>query len=523
MKEKGQGKIELNEHFLKALEVMENTSRHVFITGRAGTGKSTLLEYFRANTKKRIAVLAPTGVAALNVRGQTIHSFFMFKPSVTPEAVKRTPKLGKNARELYRELDAIVIDEVSMVRADLLDCIDLFLRINGKKKKEPFGGVQMIFIGDLYQLPPVVKGKDREIFQDKYPSPYFFDALSFRELELEFVELEKIYRQRDERFIALLNTIRNNTVKDEHLALLNTRCKPDFHTDPDEFYVYLTPTNSMAEDINLRQLSAIKGEPVTLEGYLYGDLTEDSLPTESLLTLKEGAQVMLVNNDPAGQWVNGSIGRVIGFDYDGKEIKTIGVELSSGEVVEVNRYRWELYEYYYDKERKSVESRVTGSFTQFPLKLAWAVTIHKSQGKTFDRVVIDIGKGAFAPGQVYVALTRCTSLEGIVLKRPIEKKHIFVDRRIVKFITEFQYKLSQKTCPLEKKAMLIEEAIQRGKSLQIVYLKNTDEKSTRVITPEYIGEMEFNGRRFHGVSAICHERGEKRTFRLDRILEVREI
>ena len=254
--------IEINEQFHRALEIMEDTSKNVFITGRAGTGKSTLLEYFRSFTSKKVAVLAPTGVAAVNVKGQTIHSFFKFKPDVTVEKIKKLRKDDKAS--VYKKLDAIVIDEVSMVRADLLDCVDTFLRLNGPDKTDPFGGIQMIFVGDLYQLPPVVKGEERAIFSSLYDTPYFFSAHVFTKLKMEFVELEKVYRQHDEHFISLLNAIRNNSITEESLELLNRRYIPEYEPDPDDFFVYLTTTNDLAERINSRQLEKLQERPVHL-------------------------------------------------------------------------------------------------------------------------------------------------------------------------------------------------------------------------------------------------------------------
>ncbi len=513
-------KIDLNEQFRKALDVMEGTGRHVFITGRAGTGKSTLLDYFRGTSKKKLVVLAPTGVAALNVKGQTIHSFFGFKPNVAVQSIKRR----REHDDIYKELDAIVIDEVSMVRADLMDCIDRFLRLNGADRHAPFGGVQMIFIGDLYQLPPVVSGKEKEAFEHHYESPFFFDADAIKGLQMEFIELEKIYRQKDEAFIALLNAIRNNSATGKELDELNRRHVPDVEpggkAGKGDFSVWLTSTNAASDDINMRHLSGLKGKTAYYEGIIKGDFKQDALPTRIDLQLKTGAQVMLLNNDPYGRWVNGSIGRVVDIDTESEDQDLIIVELTTGETVEVAPFTWELFDYRYDKETRQIESEVAGSFTQYPIKLAWAMTIHKSQGKTFDRVVIDVGRGTFATGQMYVALSRCTSLEGIVLKKPIEKRHIFIDWRIVRFVTGYQYRISEKRCSLEDKIRLIEGAIHGQKRLRIVYLKNNDTKSVREITPITVGEMEYLGRKYAGVTAFCHVRNETRTFRVDRILEI---
>ncbi len=513
------GNIELNEFFRKALDLMENTSKHVFITGKAGTGKSTLLDYFRNHTRKKLVVLAPTGVSALNVKGQTIHSFFGFKPNVTLNSIK---KIKGNQKNIYKELDTIVIDEASMVRADLLDCIDKFLRLNVKKKK-PFGGIQMIFFGDLYQLPPVVTGKEKEFFNTYYKSPYFFDSMVIKEIDMEFIELEKIYRQKDEDFIAILNAIRNNSITEKELDILNQRYYPEFIPEPKDFYIWLTSINNTAEKINREHLSRISSPLITYQGSLSGDFNEDSLPTQIDLQIKKGAQVMLLNNDSHFRWVNGSIGKIVDIIKQKDDPDIILVELITGEVVDVLPYKWELFNYYFDKDKNSIESEVVGSFTQYPMKLAWAVTIHKSQGKTFDKVVIDIGRGTFASGQVYVALSRCTRLDGIVLKRPLEKKHIFMDWRVVKFLTQFQYRLSENLCPFEKKLNIIKNAIKTNQKLEIVYLKNNDTKSKRLISPIFVGEMEYSGKTYIGMEAFCHLRNDRRVFRLDRILEIKEV
>lgn len=424
--------IEVNEQFAGAFNLLENGSRHCFITGRAGTGKSTLLKYFREHTSKNVAVLAPTGVAAVNVRGQTIHSFFRFKPNITPDAV-RAIRLRREAREIYRHLDAVMIDEVSMVRADLMDCIDAFLRLHGRKKKEPFGGVQLILIGDLYQLPPVVTRGEEEIFRDIYASPYFFDAKVFQDTKLDFIDLEKIYRQQEDHFISLLNAIREKTMTGPQLRLLNERYRPDFEPADDDFYVYLTTTNAIAERINQQRLGRLAGRTYHYLGHIDGKFEKNNLPTHEDLDLKIGAQVMLLNNDPLGRWVNGSIGRVAGVTEDLTATDIITVELEGGRKVEVTPFSWEMFRFFYDGELEQLRSETVGSFRQYPLKLAWAVTIHKSQGKTFTKVILDIGSGAFAHGQTYVALSRCTRLEGLVLKRRIAAQDILLDGRVSRF------------------------------------------------------------------------------------------
>ncbi|MBN2621063.1 AAA family ATPase [candidate division WOR-3 bacterium] len=515
-------KIDINEQFKKALDVMEHTDKHIFVTGKAGTGKSTLLSYFRSVTKKKIVVLAPTGVAALNVQGETIHSFFGFKPDVT---LQNLPAPPRKRTKLIKELDAIVIDEISMVRADLLDCMDHMLRHCRNKKTRPFGGVQMILIGDLYQLPPVVTSKEKKIFKDHYASEYFFDSRVFKRLTMEFIELEKVYRQKDESFIDLLNVIRNNTVTDDHLTLLNTRVGAEFSPKTASAYVvYLTPYNKTAYQINTKHLEGLKGRMYTWHAGITGAFDEHSYPTDFELNLKTGAQVMMLNNDKQGRWVNGTLGTVTNIRFNRKKgCEELSVRLAGGDAEKVLPFTWEIFHFQYNEESRTIETETVGSFTQYPLKLAWAVTIHKSQGKTFDRVIIDVGRGTFAGGQMYVALSRCTAFQGIVLKKPVKKGNIFTDWRIVKFLTRYQYTLSDKKIPLDEKITRIQEAIDNSSALEIVYLKPNDEKSTRMITPSYVGEHVYKDRPFIGVTAYCHKRKEERVFRVDRILHMRVI
>jgi len=512
--------IDINEQFRRALEIMEDTDRSIFITGRAGTGKSTLLNYFRHVTKKKVAVLAPTGVAALNVKGQTIHSFFRFKPGITPDQVKKR-RSSDNNKSIYHKLDAIVIDEISMVRADLLDCVDRFLRLNGPKADKPFGGIQMAFIGDLYQLPPVVTGGEKEVFQSLYETPYFYGARVFGSFDMEFVELEKIYRQHDEQFITLLNGIRNNSITGEELELLNQRYQPEFEPSPDDFYVYLTTTNKLAEEINSKRLVGLKGKLYTFTGSIKGDFGQGYLPTKIDLQCKVGAQIMMLNNDTEGRWVNGSVGKITGITQNRKGEDVIIAELADGEEVEIMPFTWEIFRFFV--EAGGLQSEIIGTFTQYPLMLAWAVTIHKGQGKTFDRVIIDIGRGTFAHGQMYVALSRCTTLGGIVLKKPALKKHIWTNYQVMDFLTRYQYKKAEQSCSVDDKIDVIRKAIENKLSLEIVYLKPSDEKTTRVVRPEAVGEMEYRGKKYLGMRAFCLKRNEERTFRIDRILEIEEV
>ncbi|OHD56392.1 MAG: AAA family ATPase [Spirochaetes bacterium GWF1_51_8] len=508
-------KIDLSGEFRQALAVMEDGLDHVFITGKAGTGKSTLLAYFRETTKKEIVVLAPTGVAALNVQGQTIHSFFGFRPDVTVDKIVKVSRGG----DLYGKLDAIVIDEVSMLRADLMDCIDEFLRQNCDPAK-PFGGKRLILIGDLYQLPPVVSAHEEPIFREHYESPFFFSAHSIKNSRMELVELNKVYRQTETEFIDILNAIRNNTVSNDMIDVLNKRADPGFEPPEDEFYIWLTPYNKAAQEINSLQLAKLPGKEYSFDAQVMGVFDEKNYPVEDPLVLKLGAQVMLLNNDPSGQWVNGSMGRVTGIDMKNEIVE---VDLHEGGTAEVEKFQWNIFRYEYDKTARSIRSTPVGFYTQFPLRPAWAVTIHKSQGKTFDKAVIDMGRGAFSPGQTYVALSRCRSMDGIVLKSPLRHSGIWSDFRVVQFMTGVRYGLSEEKMPLNEKQILIKEAIKQGNTLEIVYLKPDDTKSSRWVTPEEIGEMDFRGKKFLGFRGFCHERKESRTFRVDRILELKVI
>lgn len=420
--------IEINEKFKEALDILEKTNRNLFITGKAGTGKSTLLEHFRSITKKNVAILAPTGVAALNVKGQTIHSFFRIPPNITPDKVLEH-QAPKKQRALIQKLDMIIIDEASMLRADLLDCIDTALRHYHENPSTPFGGVQMVFIGDLFQLPPVVAGQEEKaLFSSVYQSPYFFSAHVFYDLDYTFLELEKIYRQSDQEFIDLLNKIRDNSIDYKHLEDLNLRHIPNYNEPENDFVITLNTTNAEADKKNSLELAKINTETQVFDGEIEGNFKRQNLPTKMELELKIGAQIMMLSNDMAGRWVNGSIGKVKDILFE-----EIEVELDNGRTVKVEQHSWNIHKYFFNEATGRIDTETVGSFTQYPMRLAWAVTIHKSQGKTFENVIIDIGRGTFAHGQIYVALSRCTSFEGIVLKKPIQRRHIWMDKRITNF------------------------------------------------------------------------------------------
>jgi hypothetical protein len=514
-------KIDINDRFKEALRLMEETGRSLFITGKAGTGKSTLLTHFCKKTDKEPVILAPTGVAALNVKGQTIHSFFNFYVDVTPQKIREKKAKPRRAK-LYKKLKTIIIDEVSMVRADLLDCVDAFLRLYGPDPGKAFGGVQMIFIGDLYQLPPVVSSDERELFTTYYKTPYFFSAHALRDAPLEVVELEKVYRQKDPTFINLLNKIRNNSVGDEDIKLLNSRHGvTDAPKKKDGFFITLTTTNARADEINATHLDSLKGKTQCAMAEIKGEFGREYFPTATELRFKPGAQIMMLNNDTNKRWVNGSVGVIeaVKKDIEGEEYLQVRLE-DDDDLAEVYPHSWEVYRF--GVEGETIVSEPVGTFTQYPFRLAWAITIHKSQGKTFEHVTIDIGRGTFAAGQMYVALSRCTSFEGIILKTPIGKQNIRTDYRIFEFLTAHQYRKAEASLPKTDKISLIKAAIKNKSLLEIVYLKGNDTKTKRVVRPLTLGEEEFKGKAFIGMKAFCTLRKEERMFSVDRILEMKK-
>lgn len=423
-------KIEINDKFREAIRLVDS-GKNIFITGKAGTGKSTLLKVIKESLTQNYVVLAPTGVAAVNIGGQTIHSFFGFRPDITVEKVLKR-KHPRNP-DVYENLEVLIIDEISMVRADLLDCVNTFLTMHGPEKGRPFGGVQLVFIGDLYQLPPIVTYKEKDIFNELYFSPYFFDSKVFSEVEFKIIELTKIYRQTEEEFVSILNSVRNKTVTDELLDSLNKRVDFTFDPDPKEGYIELVTVNAKADIINDRRLKTLSGKIYSFEGIISGEFDERSYPAPHVLDLKIGAQVMLTSNDSKGRWFNGTVGIIEKIDDE------VSVRLENGNLIEVTSNTWEMYKFSFDRLSQKIVSEVAGAFTQYPLMLSWAVTIHKSQGKTFNKVIVDMGAGAFAHGQTYVALSRCTTLSGLVLRVPIEKRHILLDNRVVNFFKNYNF------------------------------------------------------------------------------------
>ena len=373
-------------------------------------------------------VLAPTGIAALNVKGQTIHSFFRFPPRV----LQNSDITKQRNRSLYKKLETIVIDEVSMVRADVMDGIDQFLRVN-RENSEPFGGVQMVFFGDLFQLPPVVsRPAEKQYFTTYYHSPYFFSAKIIEAgFPLEMIELSKVYRQDERAFIRLLDAIRTRTLDWDDLAEINLRYQPSFNFNAP--FITLCSVNAIANQINMTRLRELNTDARTYTATISGDFSQKVLPTEQFLTIKEGAQVMLLRNDPQKKYVNGSLATVMSLHSEHIVLRLIKSDGDS-EMIELEQSIWEMLKYELSSAGgKKLESKVVGTFRQYPIRLAWAITIHKSQGKTFDRVVIDLGRGAFEFGQTYVAMSRCRTLQGVVLKRPLKDSDILADPRIVEF------------------------------------------------------------------------------------------
>ena len=473
-------------------ELVLYTDSHIFLTGKAGTGKTTFLKNLPLKTYKRMVVVAPTGVAAINAGGQTIHSFFQlpFGPQLPENALGKTynakslaaqyQKLNKKKINLMRSLDLLIIDEISMVRADVLDAIDAVLR-RVRRSQKPFGGLQLLMIGDVHQLAPVAKPEEWEVLSPYYDTPYFFGSQVLKKAPYVCVELEHIYRQHDEDFITLLNKVRNNRMDAECVRLLNTHFKPDFRPKDEEGYITLTTHNYQADQINESKLAAIKEKPLTFKADVHGTFPENTYPTKEELVLKVGAQVMFVKNDPNPEkaFYNGKIGRLVG--YDEKE-GTVTVE-SDGERITVPKLKWQNMEYTINADNQDIEEKEIGSFSQIPLRLAWAVTIHKSQGLTFDKVIVDAGQ-AFAHGQVYVALSRCTSLEGLVLKTRISSNALVNDYSVDQFVEHLpekeptQEKVDQlrHDCELETMLELIDfDGIYKdfGKLMKVIYDNDT--------------------------------------------------
>ncbi len=500
--------VEINSEFEQALHLLEHSSEHLFITGKAGTGKSTLLNYAYEHTNKKVVLLAPTGVAALNIKGQTIHRFFGFPINITPSKIENLDFKPRTTR-IFKHIDTIIIDEVSMLRADILDCIDTFLRMYGNHKNQAFGGIQLIFVGDLYQLPPVISNQEKELFLEQYQTPYFFGANVFKQIPLKVIELKKIYRQKDNDFIHLLNNIRNNMATADDIKKLNERVGADINiSGAEHFKITLTTTNRSADDVNQQMLDALDTTSYISEAEIDGDFSKEYYPAAEHLEFKIGSQIMFLNNDSKNRWVNGSVGHITGIKLREGRLSRIDVRLQAGQrLVAVFPYEWEVCKY--KLEGKEIISEVVGTFIQYPFRLAWAVTIHKSQGKTFDNVEIDIGQGTFAAGQLYVALSRCTSFEGISLKKAISQRNVMVDEQINTFLCQY---CEDTAMPERLKHQLIIQAISSRTELLIIYRKPDGNNYKRAIFPQ-----EIYG---NTLIAQCTIRQELRSFDIKRIINI---